>query len=233
MTWWRWILNISNHTNHKADSSLVLSFHTISIFLPLPFSHSSCAPSVCLHPLTSPSAPGSEVSFSSAGTPFSLSFLPFCFPPLPCTCKGWCQMRAHFYTQNIWMKVIKSPWCAAPLYTDRRTAWTSSHTLYFSIEAMDCLKAPDENPLNRTFFTFTCIRRVTPAGAMGAVTPVYFHRNQCIANNAWVKYFYSVFLVFLLEPFSEPVINFLTLLLMVFAANKYRCCFKCAAAHTL
>lgn len=37
------------------------------------------------------------------------------------------------------------------------SGWTSTYMLYFPIEAMDRLKAWNENPLNRTFFTFTCI----------------------------------------------------------------------------
>lgn len=61
--------------------------------------------------------------------------------------------------------MIKSPdvYCTR---TDTLGEPARARCIFFSIEAMDRLKALNENPLNRTFFTSTCIT----AGVTGVVT---------------------------------------------------------------
>lgn len=98
--------------------------------------------------------------FPSPKTPFSLSFLSFfCFLSFPQADKGWPPTCLSFYIHKTYtcMKMIKSQdvYCT---WADTRLE--PGHTVrccIFSIEAMDCLEAWNENPLNRTFFTFTRI----------------------------------------------------------------------------
>lgn len=133
------------------------SHHTVSIF-------PSCS-IYRLHPLTSPSTPGSDVSFSlHQDSIFSLLF------PFPYAYRGDDSARMYKHTHE--RKMIKS--------RDVHGAWTdiqgepSTYTLYFffSIEAMDRLQARDENPLHWTFLTFTCIKAVSPTGVNSVTTPV-------------------------------------------------------------
>lgn len=83
--------------------------------------------------------------------PFFYFFIFFYFLSFPYTTQSWVQMHVHLIT----LSMHEWNWDVYCTWTD--TLLEPAHTLYFPTEAMDRLEAWNENPLNRTFFTFPCI----------------------------------------------------------------------------
>lgn len=158
------MLNTSKHiiASNKADSSLSrfsLALITILFFL-LPASFMLHLSAAILSPLHQLLLWGFiSLLQDSIFSPVPALLLPF----LPLCMWGTTPHARTFNTHG--GKWLKAQMCTV----HELILWVNQHVhavFFFSIEAMDRLKALNENPLNRTFFTSTCIT----AGVTGVVT---------------------------------------------------------------
>lgn len=144
---------------HQIRQTLAFPLRLLSISshhfnFPFPPSCSSYTPSICCRPLTSPSTPALRFHFLLLDFIFSpVSLFSFFSPPPPltqitddptCTCtkhtQAWKWLKAEMYT-------VHEPILGLNQHI---------HAVFFGW-SMDRLGAWNENPLNRTFFTFPCI----------------------------------------------------------------------------